>query len=154
MSFVKRSSHPSKSERAAIDYDRKVNYASGLYQVAKDGSLRDGQGKFVRGTKTTGGFDYHPEHRRKGGGWNKHMTVSYQYRRYWNMEKQEFIALGKRYRVISTSDKEKEQYPYEKHTLVEEITFRTVLKSLYSLTCAKAVILRVEGYPSRMTIAR
>jgi len=147
MCLSKRSSHPSATERAAIDFDRENNYKSGKYRIARDGSLRDSEGKFVRGTKTTGGFDYHPEHRRKSGGWDKRMTASYQYRRYWGMEKQEFIALGKRYRIIPIpKDEVIANYPYEEHTMVEETSYRMIMLSLDSLACMKEITNRVEGY--------
>lgn len=150
MTLSKRSSHPSLAERAAIDFDRVKNYQDKRYRIACDGSLRDSRGRFVNGTKTIGGFNYHPENRRKTGGWDKRMTASYQYRRYWNMEKQDFIALGKRYRVIPLDILDNPtSYPYEDHTIVEEITFKMIMRSQYSLSCMRDIINRVEGYPKR-----
>ena len=151
MSLAKRSSHPSVAERMAIDADRLLNYRDKRYKLASDGSLRDSKGKFVNGTRTTGGFDQHPENRREGGGWDKRMTASYQYRRYWAMEKMEFMALGKRYRVIKLDNGETlDDYPYEEHTVVEENTLVAVLSSLDSLKYMHEITQRVEGRAVRM----
>ena len=148
MCVVKRSSHPSVAERDAIEADRIINYEDERYTIARDGSLRNSKGQFVRGTRTTGGFDFHPENRRKGGGWDKRMTISYQYRRYLNMEKMDFIALGKRYRLIPLEKGEHpSDYPYEDHTIVEANAFVMVLMALDSLECVKEIANRVEGRP-------
>lgn len=151
MCLAKRSSHPSIAERMAIENDRLLNYQDKRYKIASDGSLRDNKGKFVRGTRTTGGFDFHPENRREGGGWDKRMTASYQYRRYWAMEKRKFIALGKRYRVIRLENGESlNDYPYEDHTIVEESAFIAIWLSLDSLKYVKEIANRVEGRPTKI----
>ena len=154
MAMSKRSSHPSLAERAAIDADRIRNYASGNYRVARDGSLRDASGRFVPGTKTSGGFDYHPEHRRKGGGWDKRMTVSYQYRRFLAMQKTEFVKLGKQYQVfkLNIGDNPRD-YPPKDHTIVEEAALIAVFKSAESIKYLKEITKRVEGTSSRKTYA-
>ncbi len=151
MAMSKRSSHPSTTERTAINFDRIKNYKDGRYKIARDGSLRDRYGKFVNGTRTTGGFDCHPENRRKTGGWDKRMTTSYQYRRYWAMEKSEFVSLGKRYRVLPLEETDNPtDYPYENHTIVEEAAFRAIYMSQFSLAYMLHVTTTVEGYPKRV----
>lgn len=152
MAYAKRSSHPSIKERQQIDADRQRNYSNKKYKIASDGSLRDSQGRFVNGTMTTGGFDYHPEHRRKGGGWDKAECIPYQYRRFWAMEKEEFFALGKRYRVLPFKKNDNpDDYPPEEHTVVEETALLAIFHSLTSLAYAREISQRVEGRCGRMT---
>ena len=155
MATSKRSSHPSPAERAAIDADRIKNYANGDYHVVRDGSLRDSSGRFVPGTRTIGGFDYHPEHRRKGGGWDKRMTISYQYRRFFAMEKRAFVKQGKQYQVfeLNVGDNPKD-YPPEDHTIVEETALIAVFKSLKSIKYLKEITKRIEGTSPRKARVR
>lgn len=112
--------------------------------------VRNEKGQFVKGVNNAvAGFNKHPENR-SDGGWDKNMVASYQYRRFWNMERKEFVRIGKCWGIIGL-DKDKDDpkdYEYFEHTMVEETAFRRVLASIESLSDMREITTRVEGQPT------
>lgn len=113
--------------------------------VAND--KRDEKGRFRKGVNQGNGFDKHPENR-SDGGWDKTMVASYQYKRFWNMERREFVRIGKCWGIIGLErGDDPKDYEYFEHTMVEELSFRRVLESNSSLGDMREVTNRVEGTP-------
>jgi len=110
---------------------------------------RDNAGRFVKGNKA--GFSGHPE-RINTDGWDSSKVPSIQYRRFFNMSRNDFIKLGKCYRVIEldknsdgTLAEDYKDYPYKEHTMVEELTFLAVMRARNELAYLKETTDRVEG---------
>lgn len=82
-----------------------------------------------------GGFGDHPENRNPGG-WNPKMTFSYQYRRFLNMNVEEFKAW-------------KDVVPDTEKTMVEELAYSAVLKARSNSDERKEIANRTEGMPKQ-----
>lgn len=77
-----------------------------------------------------GGFGEHPEHRSPGG-WKSENTISFQYRRFMNMDRDEFVAFAK--------------VPNSQKTMAMLVAYNRVAASMKSLPDAKEIADRTEG---------
>lgn len=84
-----------------------------------------------------GGFRDHPENQSPGG-WKPDMSFSYQYKRFMNMDVEEF----KNWKV-KTADKDKK--------MVEELAYVAVLKARGEFKYLTEVANRADGMPKQST---
>ena len=112
---------------------------------------RDAAGLFVKGNKI--GFAAHPENSAHGR-WNANLTPSYQYKKFFNMERNKFIEIGRKWRLIEIPEGELEKYPYENHTMVEENSWLAVMRARDDLAYLKETTDRVEGRPKEKIEAK
>lgn len=112
---------------------------------------RDPAGRFVKGHHDPNSLAYHAE-RINTEGWDSSKVPSIQYRRFFNMDRNDFIKLGKCFRIIEldknadgTPAESYKDYPYKEHTMVEELTFLAVMRARNEIAYLKETTDRVEG---------
>jgi len=100
------------------------------------GQTRDKSGR-ITGGKPPAGFNKHPENR-SNGTWDSKMTPSFQYRRFWNMSEEEFVAWIK-------------ETPKNERTVVEVTAWNAVAKARDQQRYLTEITDRVEGKPKQQT---
>lgn len=141
-----------EAKKAEVEKNRQENYADGENWIDKDGQLHKPNGQFAKGNKPKTTFADRPEDR-NAGGWKPENTPTYQYRRFWNMPKKEFIDLCKRWGLVKPEGDEKFEIDND-HTVVEESAARRVLASMSSLPEMREITNRVEGMPTAKVEAK
>lgn len=111
----------------------------------KDGTPVNPEGK--------GGFRDNPENRASGR-WKPENSVSYQYNRWNNMDSDLAINYAKVWGIVpkDEADMKDPQFAefeakHKAHSLVEERTLRTYIRSMTSLADVREIDSRVEGLP-------
>ena len=109
-------------------------------------------GRFVKGSKPASTFADRPDDRNSGG-WKPEYTPTYQYRRFWNMSRKDFVELCKNWGLIQPKEGEKIEID-ESHTVVEESAARRVLAAMASMPEMREITNRVEGMPTTKVEAK
>lgn len=137
--------------KAEVEINRAVNYNNGENWVDKDGQLHKPNGQFAKGNKPKTTFADRPQDIGNGA-WKPENTPSYQYRRFYNMDKDEFIKYCKVWGLVNFGPNEKlddEQFANipRNHTIAEETGCRRVLEGITDLSTTKEITNRIEGMP-------